>query len=45
MECNFICETETLQMHDLHCVLCQINIVVEVANKHFEVLAMIEERT
>ena len=45
MECNFICETETLQMHDLHCVLCQINIVVEVANEHFEVLAMIEEET
>ena len=45
MQCIFICETQTLQMHDLHCVLCQIDIVVEVANKHFEVLAMIEEDT
>ena len=32
-------------MHDLHCMLCQIDIVVDVAKKHFEVLAMIEERT
>ena len=36
---------EALELHDLHCVLCQINIVVEVANKHFEVLAMIQEDT
>ena len=45
MKYNFVCETEILQLSDLHCVLCQINIVVEVANKDFEVLAMIEEGT